>query len=160
MMDNISFTLNGGPVSLTVDGDRMLLPVLRADLGLTGTKYGCGKGLCGACTVLVGGKAVRSCRFRVMRANGEEVTTIEGLAKNGKLHPIQEAFIEHDALQCGFCTPGMILSAYSLISENPQPTRTEIIQGMDNNLCRCGSHIRIIRAIEAAAQAMRGVETR
>lgn len=158
MMDTISFTLNGKPASLAVDGDRMLVSVLRADLGLTGTKYGCGKGLCGACTVLVGDRAVRSCRFPVKQADGKEVTTIEGLANDGKLDPIQEAFIEHDALQCGFCTPGMILSAYGLLSENPQPTRAEIIRGMDNNLCRCGSYTRIVRAIEAAAQAMRGVD--
>jgi aerobic-type carbon monoxide dehydrogenase small subunit (CoxS/CutS family) len=132
----------------------MLLWVLRADLGLTGTKYGCGKGLCGACTVLVGNKAVRSCHLPVKQAEGKEITTIEGLAKNGKLHPLQEAFTEHDALQCGFCTPGMILKAYSLLLENPRPTRADIIQGMDGNLCRCGAHRRIVQAIETAAQAM------
>jgi aerobic-type carbon monoxide dehydrogenase small subunit (CoxS/CutS family) len=159
-MDEVSFTLNGQPVRLAVDGDRMLLWVLRTDLGLTGTKYGCGKGLCGACTVLIGKKAAHSCQVPVKQVEGKEVTTIEGLSKNGKLHPIQEAFVAHDALQCGFCTPGMILKVHSLLSENPQPTRAEIIQGMDRNLCRCGAHIRIIRAIEAAAQAMQGVEKR
>ena len=158
MAESISFTLNGKPVSLTVDGERALLSVLRTDLGLTGTKYGCGKGFCGACVVLVGNKAVRSCRFPVKWAGGEEVTTIEGLASNGKLHPLQEAFIKHDALQCGFCTPGMILNAYSLLSESPEPTRAEIVKGMERNLCRCGSYMRIIRAIETAARDMKGLE--
>ena len=156
MAEKISFKLNGKPTSLTVDGDRMLLWVLRTDLGLTGTKYGCGKALCGACTVVVDGRAVRSCVVPVRSVNGKEVLTIEGLAKNGKLHPIQEAFVKHDALQCGFCTPGMILNAYSLLLRNPQPTREEIIQSMNNNLCRCGAHLRIIRAIESAAQEMKG----
>ena len=156
MADTISFTLNGDPVDLAVDGGRSLLSVLRADLGLTGTKYGCGKGHCGACTVLVDRRAVRSCLFSVKQAAGKTITTIEGLATNGDLHPIQQAFVDHDALQCGFCTPGMILGAYGLLAENPQPTRAEIIQGMDRNLCRCGAHIRIVQAIEAAAQAMKG----
>jgi len=156
MAEKISFKLNGKPTSLTVDSERMLLWVLRADLGLTGTKYGCGKALCGACTVVVDGRAVRSCVVPVRSVNGKEVLTIEGLAKNGKLHPIQEAFVKHDALQCGFCTPGMILNAYSLLLRNPQPTREEIIQSMNNNLCRCGAHLRIIQAIESAAQEMKG----
>ncbi len=156
MAEKISFKLNGKPISLTVDSDRMLLWVLRTDLGLTGTKYGCGKALCGACTVIVDGRAVRSCVLPLRSVNGKEVLTIEGLAKNGKLHPIQEAFVKHDALQCGFCTPGMILNAYSFLLKNPQPTREEIIQSMNNNLCRCGAHLRIIRAIESAAQEMKG----
>ncbi len=156
MADNVSFTLNGKPVSLTVDGDRMLLWVLRTDLGLTGTKFGCGKGFCGACTVLVGNKAVRSCHLPVKQAAGKEVVTIEGLAENGKLHPLQQAFVDHGALQCGFCTPGMILKAYSLLLENPKPTRADIIQGMDGHLCRCAAHKRIVLAIETAAQAMQG----
>lgn len=156
MEQNISFKLNGKTVSITADPDRMLLWVLRTDLGLTGTKCGCGKGLCGACTVMLGDRAVRSCIIPVRSVKGKEVLTIEGLAKNGQLHPIQEAFAKHDALQCGFCTPGMILNAYSLLLKNPQPTREEIIKSMDHNLCRCGSHIRIIRAIESAAQEMKG----
>ena len=160
MIENISFKLNGKPVSLTVDSKRKLLWVLRTELGLTGTKYGCGVGLCGACTVLVDNRAVRSCRMSVKDVAEKEVTTIEGLAKNGKLHPIQEAFIKHDALQCGFCTPGMILNAYSLLQENPQPTRAEIIEEMDYNLCRCGSHNRIVEAIETAAKEMKGGEQR
>jgi len=137
MVETISFNLNDKSVRLTVDSERMLLWVLRSDLGLTGTKYGCGEGFCGACTVLVNNEAVRSCQYPVKNVKGKEVITIEGLSKNGKLHPIQEAFVKHDALQCGFCTPGMILNAYSLLYGNPQPTRTEIIQGMNDNLCRC-----------------------
>jgi len=158
MMENVSFKLNGEPVSLTVDSDRKLLWVLRTDLGLTGTKYGCGKGLCGSCTVLVDDKAVRSCVLPARGVAGKEVITIEGLARNGKLHPVQEAFVEHDALQCGICTPGMIMNAYSLLSKNPQPTRAEIIRGMEGNLCRCGAHTRIIDAIQSAGQEMRGAE--
>jgi aerobic-type carbon monoxide dehydrogenase small subunit (CoxS/CutS family) len=156
MDETITFTLNGKPVSVTTDGQRSLLWVLRTDLGLTGTKFGCGQAICGACTVLVDNKAVRSCVFPVINADGREVVTIEGLSNNGSLHPIQEAFVKHDALQCGFCTPGMILTAYSLLYENPEPTREEIIQGMNRNLCRCGAHIRIIDAIEDAAAVMRG----
>ncbi len=156
MTEKISFKLNGKPTSLTVDSERMLLWILRTDLGLTGTKYGCGKALCGACTVIIDGKAVRSCVVPMGSIKGKEVLTIEGLATNGKLHPIQEAFVKHDALQCGFCTPGMILNAYSLLLRNPQPTKEEIIQNMDYNLCRCGAHLRIIRAIESAAQEMKG----
>ncbi len=156
MTEKISFKLNGKPTRLTVDSERMLLWVLRTDLGLTGTKYGCGKALCGACTVIIDGRAVRSCVVPVGSIKGKNVRTIEGLMKNGKLHPIQEAFVKHDALQCGFCTPGMILNAYSLLLRNPQPTKEEIIQNMDYNLCRCGAHLRIIRAIESAAQEMKG----
>ena len=156
-MANLSFTLNGEPASLDVDGDRALLWILRTELSLTGTKYGCGKGACGACTVLVDNKAVRSCVLPARNVDGKEVVTIEGLASNGRLHPLQEAFIEHDALQCGFCTPGMIMNAYGLLLQNPKPSREEIIRGMEYNLCRCAAHLRIIRAIESAAQAMRGV---
>ncbi|MFB0525532.1 MAG: (2Fe-2S)-binding protein [Phycisphaerae bacterium] len=159
-MENVSFKLNGKPISLTVDSERMLLWVLRTDLGLTGTKYGCGAGICGACTVLVDDEAVRSCRLPVKGVEGKEVLTIEGLAKNGKLHPIQQAFIKADGLQCGFCTPGMILNAYSLLLKNPHPTKAEIIQHMDHNLCRCGSHARIIQAIQAAAEEMKGAKQR
>ncbi len=156
MTEKISFKLNGKPTRLTVDSERMLLWVLRTDLGLTGTKYGCGKALCGACTVIINDRAVRSCVVPIGSIKGKNILTIEGLAKNGKLHPIQEAFVKHDALQCGFCTPGIILNAYSLLLRNPQPTKEEIIQNMDYNLCRCGAHLRIIRAIESAAQEMKG----
>ena len=134
----------------------MLLWVLRTDLGITGPKYGCGEALCGACTVLVNNEAVLSCRTPVKDVKGAEIITIEGLAKNGSLHPLQKAFIKHDALQCGYCTPGMILKAYSLLLENPRLSREDIIQGMDGNLCRCGSHLRIILAIETAAREMKG----
>ena len=160
MNETISFKVNDKSVSLTTDSERTLLWVLRTDLGLTGTKYGCGKGLCGACTVIVDERAVRSCVVPVRSIKGKKVFTIEGLAKNGKLHPIQEAFVKHDALQCGFCTPGMILNAYSLLLKNPRPTKEYIIQGMENNLCRCGSHKRIIEAIQSAAEEMKGAEQR
>lgn len=160
MKENISFKLNGKSITLTVDSERTLLWVLRSDLGLTGTKYGCGVGLCGACTVVVDGDAVRSCRLPVKDVKDKEVLTIEGLAKNGKLHPIQEAFIKHDALQCGFCTPGMILNAYGLLLKNPKPTQAQIIEDMDYNLCRCGSHNRIIQAIQSAAGEMKGAQQR
>lgn len=158
MSANISFTLNGKTVRLTTDGDRKLLTVLRNDLGLTGTKYGCGLSFCGACTVLVGNDTVRSCQLPMKNVRGKEVTTIEGLEKGGKLHPLQQAFMEHDALQCGFCTPGMIMNAYSLLLKNPQPTQAEIVANMDDNLCRCGAHTRIIQAIQAASKRMKGVE--
>jgi aerobic-type carbon monoxide dehydrogenase small subunit (CoxS/CutS family) len=134
----------------------MLLWVLRTDFGLTGTKFGCGEGFCGACTVLIDGRPERSCQLPAERIDGKEVLTIEGLAKNGNLHPLQEAFIRHDALQCGFCTPGMILTAYSLLSTNPDPTRKDIIEGMEDNLCRCGAHNRIVQAIQSAAREMKG----
>jgi len=156
MAETIAFTLNGESVSVTTDGQRPLLWVLRTDFGLTGTKFGCGQAHCGACTVLVDNKAIRSCVYPVRNAGGREVRTIEGLSGNGELHPLQKAFIAHDALQCGYCTPGMILTAYSLLHENPQPTREEIVEGMDENLCRCGAHTRIIDAIEAAAAEMKG----
>jgi aerobic-type carbon monoxide dehydrogenase small subunit (CoxS/CutS family) len=157
-MEKISFQLNGKPTTVTVDGERALLWVLRGDLGLTGTKYGCGVGLCGSCTVIVGNRAVRSCKVPVKDVAAKEVVTIEGLAKDGKLHPVQEAFVKHDALQCGFCTPGMIMNAYGLLLENPRASRAEIIGEMDNNLCRCGAHNRIVEAIETAAREMKGGE--
>jgi aerobic-type carbon monoxide dehydrogenase small subunit (CoxS/CutS family) len=156
MEKTIRFTLNGRPTRLAVEGRRALLWVLRSDLGLSGTKYGCGEGLCGACTVMVGKEALRSCLLPVQDVAGKEVLTIEGLAKNGELHPLQKAFMEHDALQCGYCTPGMILNAYGLLLRNPEPDLAEIISAMEDNLCRCGAHQRIIRAIESTAQVMKG----
>lgn len=155
MIETIQFILNDKPVSIAVDGERMLLWVLRTDLGLTGTKYGCGEGLCGCCTVLVNNEAVPSCQTPVGSIGGTEVRTIEGLAKNGKLHPLQRAFIKHDALQCGFCTPGMILKACGFLLTHPKPTREQIIAEMDDNLCRCGAHVRIVQAIQTAAQEMK-----
>ncbi|MEJ2640749.1 MAG: (2Fe-2S)-binding protein [Desulfosarcinaceae bacterium] len=156
MIESIQFTLNGKTVTLEVEVERPLLWVLRSDLGLTGAKFGCGEGLCGACTVLVDEEATPSCQMTVGEAAGHEIKTIEGLAQDGKLHPIQEAFVAHDALQCGYCTSGMILKAYSLLRSNPQPSREEIVAGMDDNLCRCGAHVRIVRAVAAAAEALKG----
>lgn len=148
MKDSISFRLNGKPIQLNVDGDRALLWVLRTDLGLTGTKYGCGESLCGACTVVVGKEALRSCQAPVKAVRGKDVMTIEGLEQNGKLHPLQEAFADTGGLQCGFCTPGMIMNAYALLLKSPKPTRSQIRAGMEDNLCRCAAHHRIVQAIE------------
>ncbi len=151
MSETIRFTLNGKPVSLTTDPSRMLLWVLRGDLELTGSKYGCGMGMCGACTVVVDGEAVRSCVTDLASVRGKQVTTIEGLEQNGRLHPLQEAFDGQGGYQCGYCTPGMIMNAYGLLRQHPHPTREQIIAGMEGNLCRCGAHQRIVAAIETAA---------
>lgn len=156
MQKTVSFTLNGKPTSIHVDNERMLLWVLREDLGLTGTKFGCGESYCGACTVIVNNQAMRSCSIPVKEVAGKEVLTIEGLSQNGKLHPLQDAFLTHYGFQCGFCTPGMILNAYSLLLKTPHPTRAQIVEHMDDNLCRCGAHVRIIAAIEDAAKHMSG----
>ncbi|MFB0566488.1 MAG: (2Fe-2S)-binding protein [Candidatus Aminicenantaceae bacterium] len=156
MNKKIRFKLNGQQRSLTVDRERMLLWVLRTNFGLTGTKFGCGEGFCGACTVLINKEAVRSCQFPIKDIDGKEVITIEGFSKNGKLHFLQEAFVKHDALQCGFCTPGMILNAYSLLLKKPNPSRLDIIDGMEDNLCRCGAYKRIVQAIQTAAREMKG----
>ena len=152
MERTVSFRLNGKGVSVTTDDDRTLLWVLRSDLGLTGAKFGCGEGLCGACTVVVGDRAVRSCVMPLKDVAGKHVLTIEGLGGE-RLHAIQQAFVEQRAFQCGYCTPGMIMNAYALLRENPRPTREQIIAAMDDNLCRCGSHPRIVAAIEQAAAA-------
>ncbi|HSP91372.1 MAG TPA: (2Fe-2S)-binding protein [Vicinamibacterales bacterium] len=152
----VSFTLNGKATRLTVDEDRMLLWVLRDDLGLTGTKFGCGQALCGACTVLVNNEAVRSCATAVGAVEGKRVVTIEGLADGERLHPLQEAFVKHLGFQCGFCTPGMILGAHALLQKNPKPTRAQIVAHMDDYLCRCGAHNRIVEAVETAAAAKGG----
>jgi aerobic-type carbon monoxide dehydrogenase small subunit (CoxS/CutS family) len=156
MPDAISFKLNDKPVQFAGDANRTLLWVLRTDLALTGTKFACGEGHGGACTVLIDNVAVRSCLIKAKDVANKNVATIEGLAKDGKLHPVQKAFMEHDALQCGFCTPGMILAAASLLRRNPQPTRAQIISGMEDNFCRCGAHPRIIEAIQTAAAEMKG----
>ena len=160
MQQTIQFKLNNRPVSVTTDGERMLLWVLRCDLGLTGTKYGCGESLCGTCTVIVNKEAVRSCQVPVKTVAGKEIITIEGLAADGRLHPLQKAFVQHGALQCGFCTSGMILNAYSLLLHNARPTRAQVIEGMSGNLCRCGTYPRIIDAIQEAATEMRGGQAR
>jgi aerobic-type carbon monoxide dehydrogenase small subunit (CoxS/CutS family) len=156
MEKKISFVLNGKKTELLIDPTTSLLWALRNQLGLTGTKFGCGMGFCGACTVLIDNEAVRSCSLPVGDVAGKKVITIEGLAKNGKLHPVQQAFVDHDALQCGFCTPGMVMNAVGLLNKNPKPTRQDIINGMEDNLCRCGAHIRIIQAVETAAAEMKG----
>jgi len=156
MNKTVQLNLNGEPKKLTVDRERKLLWVLRTDFGLTGTKYGCGLGFCGTCTVLVDNEPVRSCRYPVEYAEGKNILTIEGLSKNGKLHPLQKSFVKHDALQCGFCTPGMILTAYSILLKNPHPSREEIVNGLEENLCRCGSHKRVIQAVQDAAKIMGG----
>jgi len=156
MKATVTFRLNGKPVHFDGDPHRVLLWVLRYDLGLTGTKYGCGAGLCGACTVIVDRQAERSCVLEMKDVAGKTLTTIEGLAKNGALHPLQKAFVEHDALQCGYCTPGMIMSAYGLLLKSPHPSRSQIIDHMEGNLCRCGAHQRIVQAIETAARQAGG----
>jgi len=147
----VQFTLNGKPVKLDTEADQSLLWFLRDDLELTGTKYGCGAGVCGACTVLVDGTAQRACLLDVQSIANRKVTTIEGLAEGDKLHPVQQAFVENDALQCGYCTPGMILSAVSLLAENPNASEADIIDGLDDNLCRCGAHKRIVKAVRSVA---------
>jgi aerobic-type carbon monoxide dehydrogenase small subunit (CoxS/CutS family) len=148
--------VNGAARPVEADPARRLLSVLRDDLGLTGAKYGCGEAHCGACTVLIDGKAVRSCSTRVDAASGKKIGTVEGLAVGDKLHALQEAFLAVGATQCGYCTPGMIMSALALLTKNPEPTRDEIVQGMNGNICRCGTYNRIITAIESAAKAMKG----
>jgi aerobic-type carbon monoxide dehydrogenase small subunit (CoxS/CutS family) len=158
MPDPIRFRLNGRPTSLETDEDRKLLWVLRTDLGLTGTKYGCGAGVCGACTVLVDGRAVRSCLASLHTVRDREVTTIEGLAPPGGLHPLQEAFVEHGGFQCGYCTSGMILGAASLLRETPSPSREAISAGLQGHVCRCGAHTRILDAVAAAAAQTSGAK--
>lgn len=155
MKQTIKFKLNGDNVAVEVFGDEPLLTVIRTYLDKTGTKYGCGIGECGACTVLINKEATRSCMILIEDVADKEIITIEGLQlKNGELHPIQKAFVELDALQCGFCTPGMILNAYGLLLKNPTPTREEVLIGMEENLCRCGSYNRIIDAILNAAKEL------
>jgi aerobic-type carbon monoxide dehydrogenase small subunit (CoxS/CutS family) len=154
MSDTIRFTLNGKSVTLETEGDRSLLWVLRTDLELTGTKYGCGAGFCGSCTVVVDGTAVRACMADLNDVRGKEVTTIEGLAEEERLHPVQQAFLELGGYQCGYCTPGMIMNAYGILQKNPNPTRDQIIEGMETNLCRCSAYKRIVEAVETASAQM------
>lgn len=160
MKKTIRFKLNGTPTAVEVDPGRMLLWVVRTELELTGTKFGCGEGFCGSCSVLVNGRVERSCQLPMAKVDGAEVVTIEGLATGDELHPVQAAFVAHDALQCGFCTPGMIMSACGLLADNPEPTRQQILDHMENNLCRCGAHKRIVEAVEkAAVDARKGVRS-
>ena len=151
-MPNVtSLNVNGKKLRVDVDGQTPLLYVLRDYLNLTGTKYGCGEAKCGACTVLVDGQPMRSCVTPVSRASDKQITTIEGMEQDGKLHPLQEAFLKADALQCGYCTSGMIMAAAALLKKNPKPSRDEIVKHMDGNVCRCGTYPRIVNAIEIAA---------
>jgi carbon-monoxide dehydrogenase small subunit len=153
-MKSIRFSVNGKQYELTVPPHRTLLEVIREELGLTGTKEGCGVGECGACTVIMGGKAVNSCLVLAAEADGKEITTIEGLAQGDKLHPLQQAFIDHGGFQCGFCTPGMIMSAKALLEANPRPSEAEIRKGISGNFCRCTGYTKIIESIKAAAEDM------
>jgi carbon-monoxide dehydrogenase small subunit len=153
---SISLTVNGASYSGAAEPRRSLVDFLRADLGLTGTHVGCEHGVCGACTVLLDGQAVRSCLLFAVQARGAKITTIEGLTSSGALHPLQVAFQQHHALQCGFCTPAMILSAVELLKENPAPTEEEIRLGLAGNLCMCTGYVNIVRAVKAASEAMRG----
>ena len=147
--------VNGSAHAIAADGDRNLLSVLRGELGLTGPKYGCGEGQCGACTVLLDGNRVRSCVVRMDVAEGKPVQTIEGLADGEKLHAVQTAFLEAGAFQCGFCTPGMVMSAVGLLNKQPEPSREEIVRFMDKNICRCGTYSRIVIAVQDAAKRMK-----
>jgi aerobic-type carbon monoxide dehydrogenase small subunit (CoxS/CutS family) len=148
--------LNGVPVALDTDAGRSLLWVLRTDLELTGAKYGCGVGMCGSCTVIIDGEAVRSCQADLESVHGKQVTTIEGIGTAEQLHPLQRAFYDHGGYQCGYCTPGMIMNAYGILLKNPRPSRGEIVQGMEYNLCRCSAYKRIVEAVEAASGRMGG----
>jgi nicotinate dehydrogenase subunit A len=152
-----TLNVNGKKMTVDVDSAVSLLGVLRNDLGLTGSKYGCGEGQCGACTVLLDGQPTRSCTTQVGRAAVKQITTIEGLEKDGKLHPLQEAFIKADAMQCAYCTSGMIMSASALLTKTPRPSREEIVSGMNGNICRCGTYQRIVNAIEIASGTAREV---
>lgn len=156
MKQKISFYLNGQQITLETEPDRPLLWVLRNDLKITSPKFGCGEGYCGACTVLLDGEPVRSCQTEVARVNGRRLLTLEGLSKGDKLHPLQQAFLKQEAFQCGFCTSGMILEALALLQKKPNPTRTEVINALEDHLCRCGAHKRIIQAVEEAAAMMKG----
>lgn len=156
MEEKISFRLNGKKTEMVTDTSQTLVWILRNHLGLTGTKWGCGNGFCGACTVLIDDEPVRSCQVPLSDVAGKKVITIEGLEKKGRLHPVQKAFIDHEALQCGFCTPGMILTTVAFLKKNPSPTRQEIKEALDENLCRCTAHVRIIDAVLDAAGEMKG----
>jgi isoquinoline 1-oxidoreductase subunit alpha len=155
-MARYSLTINGAVREVDAGPNESLLSVLRDRLDLTGTKYGCGEGQCGACTVLIGGQAVRSCQSRIGLVASKPITTIEGLAQNARLHPVQEAFVRTEAMQCGYCTPGMIMAAVGLLRENPDPGEADIVRQMDRNVCRCGTYPRIVAAIRQAAAAMKG----
>jgi aerobic-type carbon monoxide dehydrogenase small subunit (CoxS/CutS family) len=155
MPDTHELRINGKAVRVDADRDRPLLGVLRDDLGLTGSKYGCGEGRCGACTVLIDGQPARSCVTKLSAVAAREITTIEGLAKDGALHPLQQAFLDAGAMQCAYCTSGMIVTGVGLLRQNPDPSRQEIVEYMDGNICRCGTYPRIIAAIRMVARAVK-----
>jgi len=155
MATSFKFAVNGQTRSIQSDPETPLLTVLRDDLGLTGSKYGCGEGQCGACTVLLDGAPRRSCVLPVSAVAGKSITTIEGLEQSGRLHPVQQAFLDAEAFQCAYCTSGMIMSSVALLKQNPNPTPTDIAQALEGNICRCGTHPRVIEAVERAAQAAR-----
>ena len=155
MTTNVQFTLNGKPQRVSTDTRRTLLEILREDLGLTGTKYGCGEGQCRACTVLLDGKAVPSCQTTMDEIGGRKVETIESLAAGGKLHPVQAAFVEAGAVQCGYCVPGMVLTTVGLLRHNPKPAKAEILDALNRNLCRCCGYVNILKAVQLAAQSMK-----
>jgi len=156
MLKVIELQVNGTKHRVNVEAERNLLSVLRDDLDLTGSKYGCGEGQCGACTVLVDGVAVRSCVTQVGSVGSKQITTIEGLEQNGRLHPLQQAFIEAGAMQCGYCTTGMIMSGAGLLKKIPNPTEQDIVRYMEGNICRCGTHPRVVAAIRQAAKGQKG----
>ena len=153
MNANLQFTLNGKPQRVSTDSRRTLLEVLREDLDLTGTKYGCGEGQCRACTVLLDGKPVRSCLTDATEVEGRNVETIEGLARDGGLHPVQEAFVKEGAMQCGYCVPGIIMTAVGFLRRNPKPSQTEIIEALNGNICRCCGYVNILKAVQRATQS-------
>jgi aerobic-type carbon monoxide dehydrogenase small subunit (CoxS/CutS family) len=150
-LEELELHINGTRRRVVVDAERSLLSVLHEDLDLTGAKYGCGEGQCGSCTVLVNGQPMRSCRTVVGTVANQQVTTVEGLERNGRLHPLQEAFLEAVAMQCGYCIPGMLMSGVGLLEKNPRPTELEIVRAMESNVCRCGTYPRIVAAIRKAA---------
>ncbi len=156
MKQRLNLTVNGTPRELLIEPHKTLLQVIREDLGLTGAKHGCGVGDCGSCTVLLDGRPVNSCLVLALQVEGREVTTIEGLARDGELHPVQDAFIDHGAIQCGFCSPGMILTSKALLDENPDPDRQEIRGAISGNLCRCTGYQKIVEAVEDAAKRLAG----
>jgi isoquinoline 1-oxidoreductase subunit alpha len=156
MATTIGLEINGKQYSVNYPPDTPLLYVLRDELGLTGTKYGCGEGMCGACTVLLAGTARRSCQIPVSAAVSKPITTIEGLEQNGALHPVQQAFLDAEAFQCAYCTSGMIMSSVSLLQTNPRPSAEQIVQSLQGNICRCGAHPRILEAVQRAAERMQG----
>jgi aerobic-type carbon monoxide dehydrogenase small subunit (CoxS/CutS family) len=156
MPETFELRVNGAKRSVETEPERPLLGVLREDLDLTAAKYGCGEGQCGACTVLVDGRPMRSCVLQIKAAAGKEITTLEGLEKDGRLHPVQQAFLDLGALQCGYCTPGMILSGVALLAANPDPTEPDVVRAMEGNICRCCAYPRIAAAVRRAAAAAKG----